>query len=70
MPSITAMRKCPDLIFVKPRFDAYKAVSLQIRDIFAEYSRKNGSRQPDPTPVAVYIASVGKPHFGRSGYLR
>ena len=24
MPSITAKRKCPDLIFVKPRFDAYK----------------------------------------------
>src|SRR5499427_503494 len=38
MPSITAKRKCPDLIFVKPRFDAYKAISLQIRDIFAEYT--------------------------------
>jgi DNA polymerase-4 len=33
MPSITAKRKCPDLIFVKPRFDAYKAISLQIREI-------------------------------------
>src|SRR5947199_10519360 len=38
MPSVTARRKCPDLIFVKPRFDAYKAISLQIRDIFAEYT--------------------------------
>jgi DNA polymerase IV len=38
MPSVTAKRKCPDLIFVKPRFDAYKAISLQIRDIFAEYT--------------------------------
>jgi DNA polymerase-4 len=38
MPSITAKRKCPDLIFVKPRFDAYKAISLQIRKIFAEYT--------------------------------
>src|SRR4029077_4795102 len=38
MPSITAKRKCPDLIFVRPRFDAYKAISLQIRDIFAEYT--------------------------------
>jgi len=36
MPSIAARRKCPDLIFVKPRFDVYKAVSLQIRKIFAE----------------------------------
>src|SRR5438309_6968988 len=37
-PSIAAKRKCPDLIFVKPRFDAYKAISLQIREIFAEYT--------------------------------
>ena len=35
MPSITAKRKCPELIFVKPRFDAYREVSRQIRAIFA-----------------------------------
>ncbi|QRI72666.1 DNA polymerase IV [Bradyrhizobium sp. PSBB068] len=38
MPSITAQRQCPDLIFVKPRFDVYKAISLQIRAIFAEHT--------------------------------
>jgi DNA polymerase-4 len=38
MPSVTAKRKCPDLIFVKHRFDVYKAVSWQIRAIFAEYT--------------------------------
>src|SRR5882762_570758 len=38
MPSITAKRQCPGLIFVKPRFEAYKAVSLQIREIFAEHT--------------------------------
>jgi DNA polymerase IV len=38
MPSVTARRKCPELIFVKPRFDVYKQVSLQIRAIFAEYT--------------------------------
>ena len=38
MPSVTAKRRCPDLIFVMPRFDVYKAVSLQIREIFAEYT--------------------------------
>jgi len=38
MPSVTAQRKCPELIFVKPRFDAYKAVSLQIREIFARHT--------------------------------
>jgi len=38
MPSVTAKRRCPDLIFVKPRFDVYKAVSLQIGEIFAEHT--------------------------------
>ncbi|ACI58361.1 DNA polymerase-4 [Rhizobium leguminosarum] len=38
MPSVTAKRKCPELIFVPPRFDVYKAVSQQIREIFAEYT--------------------------------
>jgi DNA polymerase-4 len=38
MPSVTAKRKCPDLIFVPPRFDVYKAVSQQIREIFADYT--------------------------------
>jgi DNA polymerase-4 len=38
MPSVIAKRKCPALMFVKPRFDAYKAISLQIRNIFAEYT--------------------------------
>src|SRR5436853_6126578 len=36
MPSVIARRKCPDLIFMKPRFDVYKAASLRIRQIFAE----------------------------------
>ncbi len=38
MPSVTAKRQCPDLIFVKPRFEVYKAISLQIRAIFAEHT--------------------------------
>jgi DNA polymerase IV len=38
MPSVTAKRKCPDLIFVPPRFDVYRQVSQQIREIFAEYT--------------------------------
>jgi DNA polymerase-4 len=38
MPSVTARRQCPDLIFVPPRFDVYKEVSRQIRAIFAEYT--------------------------------
>ncbi len=38
MPSKVAARLCPDLIFVRPRFDAYKEVSSQIRSIFHEYT--------------------------------
>src|SRR5687767_8239099 len=34
MPSVTAKRKCPELVFVKPRFDVYKEISIQIRSIF------------------------------------
>ncbi|WP_246167508.1 DNA polymerase IV [Sphingomonas piscis] len=40
MPSVTAKRRCPELIFVKPRFDVYRSVSLQIRDIFADFTDK------------------------------
>jgi DNA polymerase-4 len=39
MASITAKRQCPELIFVKPRFEVYKAISRQIRDIFAEHTQ-------------------------------
>jgi len=38
MPAVTAKRLCRDLIFVKPRFDAYRAVSQQIRAIFLDYT--------------------------------
>ena len=38
MPSVTAKRRCPELVFVKPRFDVYKAVSRQIRAIFEDYT--------------------------------
>lgn len=38
MPSKTAQRLCPDAIFVYPRFDAYKAVSKHIHEIFHRYT--------------------------------
>ncbi|WP_067790031.1 DNA polymerase IV [Paraurantiacibacter namhicola] len=38
MPSVTAKRKCPDLIFVKSRFDAYREASQQIRAIFNHFT--------------------------------
>jgi DNA polymerase-4 len=38
MPSVSAKRRCPELVFVKPRFDVYRSVSQQIRSIFADYT--------------------------------
>jgi DNA polymerase-4 len=38
MPSVTAARLCPELIFVRPRFDHYREISRQIRAIFFEYT--------------------------------
>lgn len=38
MPATTARRLCAELIFVKPRFEAYKEVSRQIRAIFLDYT--------------------------------
>ncbi len=38
MPSGTALRKCPDLVFVPPSFEVYRAVSRQIHSIFADYT--------------------------------
>lgn len=38
MPTSRVLKLCPKAIFVKPRFDVYKEVSLQIREIFFQYS--------------------------------
>lgn len=38
LPSVTALRNCPELMFVRPRFDVYKSVSGQIHAIFADYT--------------------------------
>ena len=38
MPSKKALELCPHVIFVRPRFDVYKAVSAQIRNIFERYT--------------------------------
>lgn len=38
LPSATARRRCPDLVFVKPRFEVYRAISMQIRAILAAHT--------------------------------
>jgi DNA polymerase-4 len=55
MPASTARRLCPDLLFVPPRFEVYKEVSGQIREIFAEYT-------PLIEPVALDEAYLDVTH--------
>lgn len=38
MPSLLALRRCPHLVFVPPRFEVYRAVSAHIHSIFARYT--------------------------------
>ncbi len=38
MPGMVAQRLCPDLIFVRGSYDRYKEVSMQIREIFHQYT--------------------------------
>ncbi|MGI9511051.1 MAG: DNA polymerase IV [Geminicoccaceae bacterium] len=38
MPGFKARRLCPELIFVKVRFDAYRAASHEIREVFQRYT--------------------------------
>src|SRR5579863_3416120 len=38
LPTVTAKRLCPDLIFIAPRFDTYRAVSKQVQAIFSEHT--------------------------------
>src|SRR6202051_2917363 len=38
MPSKQALKLCPDALFVRPRFSAYKEVSQKIREIFSRYT--------------------------------
>jgi len=38
MPSARAVKLCPEAIFLRPRFDEYRRISEQIRDIFRHFS--------------------------------
>lgn len=59
--SKVAHRRCPDLIFVRPRFDVYKAVSEQIRSIFFEYTDLVEPLSLDEAYLDVTYAKKGKP---------
>src|SRR3546814_6084280 len=38
MPGARARRLCPDLLFVRPRFEVYRAVSAQVREVFSRFT--------------------------------
>ncbi len=61
LSSKVAKRKCPDLIFVKPRFSQYREVSKQIREIFFEYTDLVEPLSLDEAYLDVTYAKKGKP---------
>ncbi len=61
MPSKLAKRKCPDLIFVKPRFSRYKEISNTIREIFFEYTELVEPLSLDEAYLDVTYAKKGLP---------
>jgi DNA polymerase IV len=61
MPSRTAIQKCPQLIFVRPRFEAYKAVSESIREIFYRYTDLVEPLSLDEAYLDVTVNKRGMP---------
>ncbi|QPK62786.1 DNA polymerase IV [Methylomonas sp. LL1] len=58
MPSSQAYRLCPQAIFVKPRFDAYREASETIRDIFSRYSDRIEPLSLDEAYLDVSASSL------------
>lgn len=56
-----AKKYCPDLIFVKPRFDRYKEISNKIRKIFHEYTDMVEPLSLDEAYLDVTLNKKGNP---------
>ncbi|PJE39505.1 MAG: DNA polymerase IV [Flavobacterium sp.] len=61
MSGIQAKRNCPDLIFVRPRFDRYKEISKKIRKIFHEYTDLVEPLSLDEAYLDVTLNKKGNP---------
>jgi DNA polymerase-4 len=61
MPAAIAARKCPHLIFVKPRFERYKEISHQIRQLFFEYTDLVEPLSLDEAFLDVTENKLGRP---------
>ncbi|MBV7255724.1 DNA polymerase IV [Pacificimonas sp. WHA3] len=68
MPSVTAKRLCPDLIFVKSRFDVYRSVSQQVREIFRAYTPLVEPLSLDEAYLDV--TALGRPATDIAGEIR
>mgnify|MGYP003633341134 CR=1 FL=1 len=66
MPGGKARRLCPDLIFVPPRFDAYRAVSQQVRRIFERFT---DIIQPLSLDEAYLDVTKNKPGIASATYV-
>ncbi len=58
---VLAKKYCPDLIFVKPRFDRYKEISTQIRKIFNDYTDLVEPLSLDEAYLDVTVNKKGNP---------
>ena len=61
MASRIAIDRCPHIIFVKPRFEAYKNVSKQIREIFKSYTNLVEPLSLDEAYLDVTENKAGNP---------
>ena len=61
MPSKRALQLCPHIIFIRPRFEVYKEVSTQVREIFRRYT---DIIEPLSLDEAYLDVTVDKPQIG------
>ena len=61
MTGVLAVEKCPHLIFVKPRFERYREISQQIREIFMSYTDLVEPLSLDEAYLDVTENKIGMP---------
>ncbi len=61
MSSLMAKRNCPELIFVRPRFDRYHEISKKIRKIFHDYTDLVEPLSLDEAYLDVTVNKKGNP---------
>jgi DNA polymerase-4 len=61
MPAVRAERLCPQAVFVPPDFGRYKAVSRQVREIFARHTELIEPLSLDEAYLDVTVTHTGLP---------